>query len=80
MVINLNVPVKLFQALTDAIVQLTSDYRAVHHEEVEYYRRLKEREQQGTTKGSIFYQSDRKLHEDEVKQRLKREFETGVSG
>lgn len=75
-----NLDPKLFRQVVDAIVQLAADYRAVHCDEIDQFEQRKEKLKQGSSKGRVFYQSDRKLHEQEVKERLRAEAETGGAG
>lgn len=63
--INLSVSPKLIERLVAAVEQLAADYADVHREELELVRRPPSNE-----KGRVFYQSDRELYEQEVKEKL----------
>ena len=65
MVINLNIPITLLKTLVQSVEQLATDYATVHAAELERARSRPTEE-----KARFFYQSDKLLYEQEMKEKL----------
>jgi len=74
MQININVPVRLFLRIVRALETVAKDYGTVHRTELIAARA---KEEARPNKGAFFVQSDAKLYEAELKDKIKRGVATG---
>ena len=72
MQINLNVPVRLLLRLLRTLENIRDDYRTVHHRDLNLNPPVVDPDD-----GKVFYQSDQKLYEDELRERVRRAVESG---
>lgn len=74
MQINLNVPVRLLVRMLRALEKIANDYGTVHTTEL---RAAQAKAEARPDKGTFYYQSDAKLYESELKDKIGRAAATG---
>lgn len=74
MQINLNLPLALMTRFIRTLEDIRNDYRDVHAAEL---RQAREARDAAPDAGKFFYQSDRKLYEEELKARVERAAASG---